>query len=332
MKEVTGMECSFYEYSFIVPVYNAEKYIDECIQSILKQGERCEIILVDDGSTDASGEICDVYAQQHKRIKVFHNKNSGPAAARNFGLEKACGNYVVFVDSDDYISSGLIEHLECGYADKTQDLIFYNIVKNFPDGRLEPMSEGLAREKIHGKTIDEVLKAISQCSKFPASTGGKIIKRDVLTKNNIKFKEGIMGEDIDWTLQLISNINSADVYQDESYYYRISPNTRRSYGNSKSLLDQLSIIEEWTAAGKGANKYILSFLAYQYAVSLPFYGALAAEEREMYSNRVKKLRFLLSYGNTTKIKLIRLAVNLLGITTASKLLYQYVVKRDETNA
>ncbi|MDD6214908.1 MAG: glycosyltransferase family 2 protein [Firmicutes bacterium] len=328
------MACNLYEYSFIVPVYNAEKYIEECIESILKQGECCELILVDDGSTDSSGEICDWYAGRYERIKVFHNKNSGPGAARNFGLDKASGNYVIFVDSDDYVSNGLIEYLDRGYADRSADLIFFNIIKKFSDGRLEPMAEGLKKDEIYGKPMNKVLHAISECSKFPASTGGKIIKRDVLIKNNIRFKEGVIGEDIDWTLQLICNINSADVYTIGNYYYRISPNTRRSYGNSESLCSQLSIIEDWICKVKDEkiNKYILSFLAYQYAVSLPFYGALAADDRMLYIKRTKELRFLLSYGKTKKIKLIRLAVSLIGVNAASKLLYKYVVKRDEYNA
>lgn len=328
------MACGLYEYSFIVPVYNAENDIEECIESLLRQGECCELILVDDGSTDSSGKICDLYAGQYERIKVFHNKNSGPAAARNFGLEHASGSCVIFVDSDDYISSGFIEYLNRGYADRSSDLIFCTIIKKFPDGRLEPMSEGLERDKIYAKPINEVFKAISKCSKFPASTGGKIIKRDVLIKNNIRFKEGIMGEDIDWTLQLICSISSADVYTIGKYYYRISSNTRRSYGNAESLCSQLSIIEDWICKVKAekADKYILSFLAYQYAVSLPFYGALSASERALYIKRIKELRFLLSYGKTKKIKLIRLAVSLLGINAASELLYKYVVKRDEANA
>lgn len=328
------MTCKLYEYSFIVPVYNAEKYIEECIESILKQGELCELILVDDGSTDGSGKICDLYARQYERIKVFHNKNSGPSAARNFGLDKASGNYVIFVDSDDYISGDLVEYLDRGYADRSADLIFYNIIKKFPDGRLESMSEGLERDKIHAKPMNEVLRAISECSKFPASTGGKIIKRDVLIKNNIRFKEGIIGEDIDWTLQLICSINSADVYTSGNYYYRISSNTRRSYGNAESLCSQLSIIEDWICKVKDekTNKYILSFLAYQYAVSLPFYGALAADKRALYIKRIRELRFLLSYGKTKKIKIIRTAISLLGINATSKLLYEYVEKRDEIDA
>lgn len=329
VKEVIGLAPNLFEYSFIVPVFNAEEYIEECIESILKQGDCCELILVDDGSTDKSAEICDLYASRYERVKVFHNINAGPAFARNFGLDRASGNYVIFVDSDDYISEGLIANLK-----SSADLIFFSITKKFPDGRLEPMSEGLEKDKICGKDVNEVLKALSECSKFPASTGGKIIRRDILIKKNIRFKEGIIGEDIDWTLKLMCGINSADVYEDGTYFYRISPNSRRSFGNSESLKSQLCIIKDWVCKVKNddASKYVLSFLAYQYAVSLPFYGALTKEERGLYKKRIKELRFLLSYGKTKKIKLIRLAVGLLGINGASRLLYEYVVKRDEINA
>ena len=320
---------NFYEYSFIVPVYNAESYIAECIESILRQGERCELILVDDGSTDASGGICDSYAKTCGRVRVFHNQNAGPGNARNFGLAQASGKYVIFVDADDYISEGLIGRFDPG---NPADLIFFNIIKRFPDGRLEPMAEGLEKKNIHGKRINEVWKAISECAKFPASTGGKIIKREILEKNNIRFKEGLIGEDIDWTLQLICHIGSADVYTEGTYYYRISPNTRHAYGTAKNLSDQLSIIEDWVFQAKDKTPYLLSFLSYQYAVSLPFYGALPAEERKLYEKRIEQLRYLLSYGKTGKIRLIRLAVILLGINGASRLLYRYVVKRDGVHA
>lgn len=180
-----------FEYSFIIPVYNAEKYVAECIESILRQGKKCELILVDDGSTDTSGQICDMYEKQYSRIQTFHTENKGPSWARNYGLEKANGKYVIFVDSDDYINDNLIKNLECGYAEKNVDLIFFSITKVFPDGRYEPMAEGLKREDIQKKAPKEILKSISGCSKFPASIGGKIIKRDFSLNNNIKFKEGI---------------------------------------------------------------------------------------------------------------------------------------------
>ena len=101
-----------YEYSFIVPVYNKEKYIGECIKSIVQQGEQCELILIDDGSTDSSGEICDKYAKEYKCVQVYHKENAGPAAARNFGCGRARGRYCIFVDADDYISENFIKQLD----------------------------------------------------------------------------------------------------------------------------------------------------------------------------------------------------------------------------
>ena len=140
-----------YEYSFIVPVYNKEKYIGECIKSIVQQGEQCELILIDDGSTDSSGEICDEYAKEYKCVHVYHKENAGPAAARNFGCGRARGRYCIFVDADDYISENFIKQLDEGAADHGADIIFYTIIKILPDGTKRPMAEGLKREKIHGK-------------------------------------------------------------------------------------------------------------------------------------------------------------------------------------
>ncbi len=319
-----------YEYSFIVPVYNAEKYIEECIFSILKQGEHCELILIDDGSSDASGNICDNYAKKYERVSTYHIENSGPAGARNYGLSKSSGKYIIFVDADDYLSEDFIEKFEDTDADKSADLVFFNIVKKFPDGREEDMSEGLCREKLYKKSYEEILKALSECSKFPASTGGKIVKKEVLENNNISFKRGLIGEDIDWTLQLVCNIKSADFFTCGKYYYRISTNTRRSYGNVKSLADQLFMIENWLQKAKGTEneKYILSFLAFQYAVTLPFYGALPSKDRKPYAKRVKELKFLLSHGKTKKILFIRIASDFLGVAAASVLLYKYVTQRD----
>ena len=100
------------ELSIIVPVYNASEYLHKCIESIKKKTfDSLEIILINDGSTDNSGEICEKYCDSDKRISVYHIKNSGPGAARNFGIKKAKGRYVGFVDSDDYIHQDMYRRL-----------------------------------------------------------------------------------------------------------------------------------------------------------------------------------------------------------------------------
>ena len=98
--------------SVIVPVYNVEKYLDNCVQSILRQSyTNLEIILIDDGSTDKSSQLCDEYSQKDKRIKVIHKKNGGQSDARNVGITVATGKYIAFVDSDDYIDEQFLDCL-----------------------------------------------------------------------------------------------------------------------------------------------------------------------------------------------------------------------------
>ena len=95
--------------SIIVPVYNSEKYVSVCIESILKQTyQNIEVILVDDGSTDESGKVCDEFEQADHRVRVFHKKNGGVSSARNLGIEKCRGRYVTFIDSDDFVSEDFI--------------------------------------------------------------------------------------------------------------------------------------------------------------------------------------------------------------------------------
>ena len=109
--------------SVIVPVYNVEKYLDRCVKSILSQSfSDFELLLVDDGSPDRCGEMCDEYAKGDSRIKAFHKRNGGLSDARNFGIEKALGEYLMFVDSDDYIHEQMLETLHRLITENDADL------------------------------------------------------------------------------------------------------------------------------------------------------------------------------------------------------------------
>ena len=128
-------------FSFVVPVYNTGKYLPECLESLLRESTNCEILLVDDGSTDGvSAELCDDYAAKHECIRAFHTENRGPGAARNYGVQKAAGDYIVLVDSDDYVEDGLIYAARKYCEANPCDLIFYPIRKFFPDGKIESES------------------------------------------------------------------------------------------------------------------------------------------------------------------------------------------------
>ena len=150
--------------SVIIPMYNAEKYIKKTLNSIIEQSyQNWEIIIIENGSEDKSPDIIREYEKKYPEIRMIKGPGKGPGPARNRGLKLAKGDYIVFVDADDYISENFIKQLDEGAADRNADIILYTIIKILPDGTKRPMAEGLKREKIHGKPANEVLKAISEC-------------------------------------------------------------------------------------------------------------------------------------------------------------------------
>lgn len=157
--------------SVIVPVYNTEKYLDRCIQSILAQTYTdFELLLVDDGSTDSSGAICDKYAEQDSRIRVFHKANGGASSARNMGLDNAIGEWVCFVDSDDSLTCDAVEIL-CANCNNGADIVIANTVNNViisGGDWAKALLESKIRCELWGGLYKRRLLADS-CHKIPAS-------------------------------------------------------------------------------------------------------------------------------------------------------------------
>ena len=122
--------------SVIVPVFNVEKFLEKCVSSITNQTyKNLEILLVDDGSTDNSGTICDNFSKNDNRLKVFHKKNGGLSDARNYGIERATGSYIMFIDSDDWIENDTIELLLDKTIEEKSDIVVFGISKDYDDGR-----------------------------------------------------------------------------------------------------------------------------------------------------------------------------------------------------
>ena len=199
------------KFTIIVPIYNAEKYINKCIDSILAQTyKNIEIILVNDGSTDNSLEICKEYKKKDKRIKVFNQKNSGVSQARNKGIDNATGELIIFVDSDDWIDADMIEQLEKVYERFKPDLINYKIYgrkKEYQD------KQYLTKEDSLEKIIDMIRK--EQLN----SPVDKVYKLEHIKKYNIKFTDKIeIGEDLLFNFDYIKNINTLYIFEKELYH------------------------------------------------------------------------------------------------------------------
>ena len=215
----------------IVPVYNVEKYIKECIDSVIKQTyTNIEIVLVDDGSKDESGKICDDYAAKDSRIKVIHKQNEGLGFARNSGLEISTGKYVTFIDSDDVAECDLIEQLMKEVIDKDVDTCIGGFKRITEDGKAV-FQESYTRDFFSGDDVYNKLFARMLGSAPDAhdairmSVWNVLYSMDIIRKHNIRFpsERVFISEDIVWDSEYYRYAQAVSVIESTAYHYRITP-------------------------------------------------------------------------------------------------------------
>lgn len=219
--------------SIIVPIYNVEKYLEECIESIINQTyKNIEIILIDDGSTDKSGEICDKYSKKDSRIKTIHQENKGIAETRNVGLKYATGEYIAWVDSDDIISNNMYEVLLKNMIKEDAQISCCNYKK--VKDKSEAFSEN-EKEVIEVKNkklvIDMIRGTISRV------LWGKLFKRELF--NYIKFTNFKVGEDFVAVTTILSEDPKYVVTNGYYYFYRYREDSATNTMNIESRLDLL---------------------------------------------------------------------------------------------
>lgn len=212
--------------SIIVPVYKVEEYLPRCVDSLLKQTyKNIEIILVDDGSPDGCGKLCDDYAARDSRVKVIHKKNGGLSDARNVAIPKACGEYIVFVDSDDWVSKYYVGHLYEAIKKDDADLAiswFENVYKDYQNNDEEQSHiEGYECLNSH-----ECLKKLLYQDGVECCAWGKLYKRKIIT--NLRYPTGKLYEDIPVTYECIKRSRRIAVIENADYYY-LQRNTSIQY-------------------------------------------------------------------------------------------------------
>lgn len=323
--------------TFILPIYKVEAYLPQCVDSILSQaGDDCEIILVDDGSPDNCGAICDRYARENSIVQVIHKENGGLSSARNAGMELATGKYVLFVDSDDYIEEGSVAKILRWIDSTDADVAFLLSKKVYPDGTSEPLGENLVREKILGKRREEVLRFLASCPKFPASAWGKIYRRAFLQEHGFHYPhDRRLSEDLQYSLDLFLRAEKFD-YLDFPYYcYRQArPGSICNTVNARYYFDTFRFVEE-SGRRFGENKkakdeisaLALSFAAYEYAILVWQILDLSGEDREKALTKLREYRWVLRYGKSAKTRLVNAVVSVLGLEGTAKLLDWYMKQR-----
>lgn len=202
--------------SVVIPVYNVEKYLPECIESVRNQTYPVyEIILVDDGSTDSSSLICDKYVQTDKRIRVVHKKNEGLSSARNTGIDAASGDYISFIDGDDWIEPGMYKAMTDAVIESKADIIACNMILELSTGDKVPYA---SESKNILYTKEKALKELYKNKNLTFSACNKIY--NIKLFDSIRFTENIILEDMDISYRLIYQANSIYYLKDPFYNYR----------------------------------------------------------------------------------------------------------------
>lgn len=248
--------------SIIIPIYKSEKYLRECINSIINQSfDDWELLLIDDGSPDKSGLICDEYAESDKRIHSFHKINGGVSSARNFGLKYIKGKWVMFIDSDDCLYSDAFRTLlECA---ETEDLDF--VQSSFNRIYQENQYGNIEIQKC---TADEYVKS----NQIITTVWGSIFKSDIIIKNKIMFNPHIkLGEDQLFLFEYLLHIRYARRLKDILYFYRNNPSS--AINNPKPEYEKESIkafkkLKEYNPLAKEQCDYMLLYWFISLAINI----------------------------------------------------------------
>lgn len=244
-------------FSIIIPIYNVEKYLSECIESVIKQKfDDYEVILVDDGSTDNSGQIADKYAAVNDKIRIIHQNNGGLSAARNTGLNYCVGEYVIFLDSDDFLVDGSLNALSIEIKKYAPDIIAGYGKRFSKDSALQ---EGVAfRTNLEKITTGRIFyaKALYQ-NRLTVGAPYYVYNRNYLAKHNFRFMNSLLHEDELWNPIVLYYAERVVDFKFRYYCYRCDNSSSITRDLSKAFqraLDRKKIAEILSEKFKNCNK------------------------------------------------------------------------------
>lgn len=313
--------------SVVVPVYNVLNYLERCVQSVLNQTyKNLEIILVDDGSTDGSGELCDKLAGQDTRIRVVHQKNRGLSGARNIGIQNASGDYLVFMDSDDewLIADGLEQLLPKNKA--LTDLIIFKSVDFWKDGRRVSTKDYDIDRLSTLPDAQAVFTHLVITQRLEVSACFLLVRRQLLVDNSIYFPIGFISEDVDWTLHLWQHVSTVSFHNLDFYGYfhrgnSLSRNvTIQVYNSYDKIFSYWKVQCDSGCVNAMPIRYYLANLwitrGYKYYKS-------KVEDKTAAMAFLYRHADLLNYATTRKAKKVAFLVKSLGVKNATYILGLY---------
>lgn len=320
--------------SFILPIYNVELYLSQCIDSILCQNYKdFEVILVDDGSPDNCGKICDEYAKQDNRIRVIHKANGGLSDARNAGLAVAQGQYVIFVDSDDFwMGANQLQQL-MKVVDQYPECDFISFNCSYYNECTNSYKQWVAYDGLICSPIDNntAMHSLVASGTMPMSACLKVISRKSLSDMQLHFIKGIISEDIPWFIDLLDGSKKCMFVNQYIYAYRQNRDgSITNTGGERSFNSLLYIIQteldkmERRSFSKMAKDDLRSFLAYEVCILLAMIESLPPAIRKEKRKAVYKHKGLLNYTSNPKVKKASLVCRFFGMRATEWVLRFYL--------
>lgn len=323
--------------SFILPVYKVEDYLRECVDSLTSQTyKNIEVILVDDGSPDGCPALCDKLTTEDKRIIALHKPNGGLSDARNYGLQHATGDYVIFVDSDDFWFHNdslqkLVEVLKKGQI----DVLCFNVSYYYEDTKSYRDWAPFPENVLTPTTPSEYLIEMQKAGTLPMSACSKVCRRKFLIENNINFIKGIRGEDSPWMIDLLDKAKRIHCVNEYVYAYR--QNREGSITNTFKIeekdslcvvLDrELSMIDNRSFSPQGMLA-LKSFLASLLCQRIPSISMVTNDnDRKILVSRVRPYLHLLDFDLNPKVRMTKVVYKLSNLRITAFVLNLYMKYR-----
>ncbi len=291
--------------SIVIPVYNVEDYLEKCVNSVINQSyKNIEIILVDDGSSDNSGKICDKFAGIDSRISVIHKSNEGAGLARNIGINRAKGKYIGFIDSDDYISEHAVEKCVVNAERECADVVLFD--------RCAVSSDGTVQEKFFSNQVDVIYGEKNLLDFFSGlftfkhgygmSTCCKLFKLEILKSNNILFlsEREVMSEDTFFTMNFFPHVKKAITISEPLYFYCYRDNSiSHTYDvKRQELIDvflkkSLEFVQNKKLSNEITRAIIAKFHVFKlFAMTQIVESDLSSNDKKMFLNDMFKNKLL----------------------------------------
>lgn len=329
-------------FSVIVPIYKVEKYLQQCVGSILSQTfTDFELILVDDGSPDKCPQMCDEMAKKDERIVVIHKKNGGLSDARNVGIRAARGKYIVFADSDDFYATNIVfETISKEIRESDADVVQFHRKWFYESDNIYIEKEDPFSISCKEYSPDQIIRKLTSRKMIYFSAYQNVIKKSHFDKHDLCFLQGIKSEDIEWGFRLFSTKPSITLLPDSFYVYRAKrEGSITSSIDYKHLLDYCGLLESSIGLIENGDKSIhdalMSHAMYHVTICSALVHSVKMERKEkrLIQYRLSKLckDRMAKYTLDGRVKKASIVYRILGYNAMSEVLGIYLTMRKKGN-